>query len=102
MMSTGLEKVDLVDDMADACDIIKSFGLSTKGLTTLDEMKNKLREHLRGLEGTSSRMIGEVCNQSDNFIFQRSQIFKQNVVKYPNISKSKLSDYMSFRLIYLF
>ena len=65
MMSTGLEKVDTIDDIAEACKLIKSFGLSTKGLHSLDQMKNKLRQHLKGLEGTSSLKIGEVCNQSD-------------------------------------
>ncbi|CAH3120313.1 unnamed protein product [Pocillopora meandrina] len=59
MMSTGLEKVDIIDDPAKACKLIQSFGLSTKGLNSLDEMKKKLREHLKGLEGTSSRKIGE-------------------------------------------
>ena len=98
-MSTGLQKVDSINDITEACDIIKSFGLSTKGLNTLDEVKNKLREHLRELEGTSSRKIGEVCNQSNNFIFQRLQIFMQNMIKYSNTSGSKLSEYMLFRLI---
>ena len=65
MMSTGLEKVDTIDDIAEACKLIKSFGLSTKGLHSLDQMKNKLRQHLKGLEGTWSLKIGEVCNQSD-------------------------------------
>ena len=65
MMSTGLEKVDTIDDIAEACKLIKYFGLSTKGLRSLDQMKNKLRQHLKGLEGTSSLKIGEVCNQSD-------------------------------------
>lgn len=80
MMSTGLEKVDSIDDITKACELIKSFGLSAKGLATLVEMKNKIREHLKGLEETSSRKIGEVCNQSNNFIFQRLQIFMQNMI----------------------
>ena len=49
MMSTGLEKVDTIDDPAKACKLIQYFGLSTKGLNSLDEMKKKLREHLKGL-----------------------------------------------------
>ncbi|RMX55977.1 hypothetical protein pdam_00021724 [Pocillopora damicornis] len=59
MMSTGLEKVDTIDDIQEACELVKSFGLSTKGLDSLSEVKNKLREHLKGLEETSSRKIGE-------------------------------------------
>ena len=64
-MSTGLEKVDSIDDITEAYELFQSFDLSTKGLYSLDQMKNKLREHLKGVEGTSSRKIGEVCNQND-------------------------------------
>ena len=101
-MSTGLEKVDTIDDIAKAYELFKSFGLSTTGLNSLDEMKNKLREHLKGLEGTSSRKIGEVRDHSDNFLFQTSQIFVQNMVNYPTICKSKLSEYTLFRLFCCF
>ena len=89
-MSTGLEKVDTIDDIAKAYELFKPFGLSTTGLNSLDEMKNKLREHLKGLEGTSSRKIGEVRDHSDTFLFQTSQIFVQNMVNYPTICKSRL------------
>ena len=85
MMSTGLEEVDAIDDIAKAFQLIQSFGLSTEGLKTLDEMKNKLREHLNGLEGTSSPKIGEVCDHSDTFLAPTSQIFVQNMVNYPTI-----------------
>ena len=64
-MSTGLDKVDTIDDITEAYELFQSFGLSTKGLHSLDQMKNKLRQHLKGVEGTSSRKIGEVCNQND-------------------------------------
>ena len=64
-MSKGLEKVDTINNIKKACKLFDSFGLSTEGLNTLDEMKNKLRQHLKGLEETSSRKIGEVCNQND-------------------------------------
>ena len=101
-MSTGLEKVDTIDDIAKACKLIESFGLSTKGLDSLNEMKNKLREHLKGLEETSSRKIGEVCNHSNTFSVQTSLIFVQNVINYPTICKSKLSEYTLFRLFCCF
>ena len=64
-MSTGLDKVDTIDDITEAYELFQFFGLSTKGLHSLDQMKNKLRQHLKGVEGTSSRKIGEVCNQND-------------------------------------
>ena len=38
-------------------EMIQSFGISTKGVTQLEELRNKLREHL---EGSSTRKIGEV------------------------------------------
>ena len=81
-MSTGLEKVDTIDDIQEACELVKSFGLSTKGIDSLNEVKNKLREHLKGLEETSSRKIGEVCNHSNTFSVQISLIFMQNMINY--------------------
>ena len=85
-MSTGLEKVDTIDDIAKAYELFKSFGLSTTGLNSLVEMKNKLREHLKGLEGTSSRKIGEVRDHSDTF-------FISDITDYC-AEYGKLSDYM--------
>ena len=102
MMSTGLEKVDTIDDIQEACELVKSFGLSTKGIDSLNEVKNKLREHLEGLEETSSRKIGEVCNHSNTFSVQISLIFMQNMINYPTICKSKLSEYTLFRLFCCF
>ena len=67
MMSTGLEKVDTIEDILKAGELMKSFGLSTTGLRSIDEMKSKLREHLKELEETSSRKIGEVCDHNDTF-----------------------------------
>ena len=101
-MSTGLEKVDTIDDIQEACELVKSFGLSTKGLDSLNEVKNKLREHLKGLEETSSRKIGEVCNHSNTFSVQISLIFMQNMINYPTICKSKLWEYTLFRLFCCF
>ena len=102
MVSTGLEKVDTIDDIQEACELVKSFGLSTKGLDSLNEVKNKLREHLKGLEETSSRKIGEVWNHSNTFSVQISLIFMQNMINYPTICKSKLSEYTLFRLFCCF
>ena len=102
MMSTGLEKVDTIDDIQEACELVKSFGLSTKGIDSLNEVKNKLREHLKGLEETSSRKIGEVCNHSNTFSVQTCLIFMQNMINYPTICKSKLSEYTLFRLFCCF
>lgn len=56
-MSSNLDKID---DMAECCDIMKSFGFPTKGINTLDEMKTALSKHLEDLEGTSTRKVGEV------------------------------------------
>ena len=101
-MSTGLEKVDTIDDIQEACELVKSFGLSTKGLDSLSEVKSKLREHLKGLEETSSRKIGEVWNHSNTFSVQISLIFMQNMINYPTICKYKLSEYTLFRLFCCF
>lgn len=40
-------------------EMIQSFRISTKGLTHLEELRTKLREHLAG---SSTRKIGEVSN----------------------------------------
>ena len=52
--------MDKIDDMVECCDIMKSFGLSTKEIKTLDEMKATLGKHLKDLKGTSTRKVGEV------------------------------------------
>ena len=44
-------------DFSEICEMIQSFRISTKGVTQLGELRNKLREHL---EGSSTRKIGEV------------------------------------------
>ena len=75
-------------DITEACELIKYFRLSRKGLNSLDEMKNKLREHLKGFERTSSPRIGELCNHSNTFSVQTSQIFVQSMVNYPTICNS--------------
>ena len=54
---------DKIDDLAECCHIMKSFGLSTKGIKTMDEMKATLGKHLKDLKGTSTRNVGEVSTQ---------------------------------------
>ena len=44
-------------DFGELSKMISFFRISTKGLSNLDEITNKLREHLEGL---STRKIGEV------------------------------------------
>lgn len=61
-------KLDEIDDMRECLSIMQSFGLPTKGLKTLDEMKNKISDHLRHLEGSSTRKVGEVSPHSPYFI----------------------------------
>lgn len=48
--------IDEIEEMDDLYDIMKSLGLSTKGLKGVDGMKAKLREYL----GSSKRKVGEV------------------------------------------
>ena len=50
--------------MEDLLKIMKAFGLSTKGIKGVDDMKAKLREYLEDLEGSSKRMVGEVSIDS--------------------------------------
>ena len=70
-MSSNLDKID---DMAECCDIMKSFGLSTKGIKTLDEMKATLTKHLKDLKGTSTRKVGEVSIQQTVVFFLETRI----------------------------
>ena len=53
-------KIDEIDDMKDLFEIMQSFGLSTKGYKGVDEMKIRLLEYLKDLEGSSKRKVGEV------------------------------------------
>ena len=56
-MSTKIEEVE---EMEDLLEIIKSFGLSTRGWKGVDQMKTRLREYLEDIEGSSKRKVGEV------------------------------------------
>jgi len=62
-MSSNLDKVEAIDDMSECLDVMKAFGLPTKGMKTLEEMKTTLRNHLEDLGRTSTRKIGEVSTQ---------------------------------------
>lgn len=44
-------------DFRELSGMVEFFRISTKGLNNLDEITNKLREHLEGL---STRQVGEV------------------------------------------
>ena len=70
MMCTEVEKVEAIHEITKACELIKYVYLSMKGLNSLDEMKNKLREYLKGLERTLARRIGKLCNHSNTPSFQ--------------------------------
>ncbi len=52
--------IDDIEEMDDLYEIMKSFGLSTKGIKGVDGMKAKCREYLKDLEGSSKRKVGEV------------------------------------------
>lgn len=41
--------IDAIEEMDDLYEIMKSLGLSTKGLKGVDDMKAKLREYLKDL-----------------------------------------------------
>ena len=53
MSRKKLEELELVE----IGEMMKSLRISTTGLNQLEELRNKLREHL---EGSSTRKIGEV------------------------------------------
>ena len=50
-------KIDEIEEMNDLFEIMKWFGLSTKGLKGVDDMKAKLREYLEDLERSSKRKV---------------------------------------------
>ncbi len=61
-------KLDEIDDLGELCKIMVSFGLKTKGFNTLGQMKTRLSEHLKYLEGSSTRKVGEVSNHSPSLV----------------------------------
>ena len=47
MASARGPNIDDIDDMMEVGELMKNLGLSAKGLKTIDEMKAKVKEHLR-------------------------------------------------------
>ena len=70
-MSSNLNKIDGIEDMRECCDVMTAFGLPTRGYNTLDEMKTTLSKHLKDLEGTSTRRVGEVSTQPPIVVFKK-------------------------------
>ena len=73
-------KIDEIEEMEDLFEIMKSFGLSTRGCKGVDGMKTRLREYLEDLEGSSKRKVGEVSIinspvSMSHFLSQESSIF---------------------------
>ena len=61
---------------------MEAFGLSSEGLTTLDQMKTRLSERLKHLEGSSTRRVGEVSTHSPSFfLVTNTDCVKQMIVK---------------------
>ena len=69
-MSSNLNKIETIEDMKESLEVMNAFGLPTKGISTLDEMKTTLSKHLNDLEGTSTRKVGEVSTQPPIFVLQ--------------------------------
>ena len=59
-MSSNLNKIETIEDMKESFEVMNAFRLPTKGIYSLDEMKNTLSKHLKDLEGASTRKVGEV------------------------------------------
>jgi len=54
------KEIDDIDDVVDMFQTMASLGVSTKGLRTLDEMKQRLKETLKQSERKSSWTAKEV------------------------------------------
>ena len=63
-------KIDEIEDMQDLFEIMKSFGLSTKGYKGVDGMKTTLRKYLEDIEGSSKRKVGEV-SIINSYVFEK-------------------------------
>lgn len=50
--------MEAIDDITEACELIKYVDFSMKGLNSLDEMKNKLREYLKDWKGLRREGLG--------------------------------------------
>lgn len=60
-MASNLDKID---DLWELFKVMNSFELPTEGIKTSEEMKTTIRKHLKDLEGTSTRKVGEVSTHS--------------------------------------
>ena len=54
------KEIDEIDDILDMALIMKSIGVSSKGLRTLEEMKQRVKEKIRLSEEKSSWTAKEV------------------------------------------
>lgn len=63
-------KIDEIEEIEDLIDIMKSFGLSTKGCRGVDGMKTRLREYLEDIERSSKRKVGEV-SIINSYVFEK-------------------------------
>ena len=54
------KEIDEIDDIVDMANTMTSLGVSSKGLRTLDEMKQRVKETLRQSEKKSSWTAKEV------------------------------------------
>lgn len=66
-MPSNLNKIEEIEDIEECVKVMKAFGLPTKGLNGMDEMKTALCKHLKELEGTSTRKVGEVSTRPPIF-----------------------------------
>ena len=45
-----IDDIDDIDDLGELVKLMEDLGISTKGLKNFDEMKEKVKEHLRGCQ----------------------------------------------------
>ena len=73
-MSSNLNKIEEIEDLQECLDVMNAFGLSTKGFKEFGEMKTALCKHLKDLEGTSTRKVGEVSTKPPIFFLNNKYI----------------------------
>lgn len=79
-MSSNLNKIEEIEDIEECVKVMKAFGLLTKGFNGMDEMKTALCKHLKELEGTSTRKVGEVSTQPPIFFFKKQIQFSWQLI----------------------
>ena len=80
-MPSNLNKIEEIEDLKECVDVMNAFGLPTKGFNRMDEMKAALCKHLKDLEGTSTRKVGEVSTKPPIFFLKKqTQISWQLIV----------------------